>query len=216
MRVAFLIGRGSRLPNLLERLAGNAAVEVVAVLSHKKEAPGLEVARAAGVRAEYFRITDWYRGEAGRSASELDSATKERLRAAYMAALASRLTDARIDLVFMTGWDLVLGEVFFQHFRGAVMNVHPSLLPAFPGENAWVQAIECGVKVTGATVHFVVDASVDAGPIILQEAVAIAEGETVETLREKLNTVEDRLGPQAIELFAAGKLERDGRIVRVR
>lgn len=215
MRIAFLIGRGSRLPNLLERLAGNPGVEVVVVLSHKKEAPGLEAARARGIVGEYFRITDWYREQSGKFAGDLDQPTKERLRAVYMAALANRLTDVRIDLVFMTGWDLVLGEAFFQHFRGAVMNVHPSLLPALPGENAWVQAIEYGVKVTGATVHFVVDASVDAGPVVLQEAIAVEEGETAETLREKLNAVEDRLGPRAIEFFAAGKLERDGRIVRV-
>lgn len=215
MRLAFLIGRGSRLPNLLERLRDVQGIEVAFVLSHKKESPGLEVARARGIAADYFRITDWYRQQAGTPASDLEPETKARLRAAYMAALASRLTDVRIDLVFMTGWDLVLGEAFFQNFRGAVMNVHPSLLPAFPGENAWMQTLEYGAKVTGATVHFVVDAGIDTGPVILQEAVEITEGETADSLREKLNAVEDRLGPRAIELFAAGKLERDGRIVRI-
>lgn len=215
MRVAFLIGRGSRLPNLLEKLRGVPGIEVALVLSHKKESPWIEVARAAGIRAEYFRITDWYRDQSGRPASELDSATKDRLRAEYMEALAHRLTTSQIDLAFMTGWDLVLGATFFKQFTGAVMNVHPSLLPAFPGENAWVQAIEYGAKVTGATVHFVVDAGIDTGPIISQEAVSIEEGETADSLREKLSVLEDKLGPRAIELFAAGKLEQDGRMVRI-
>ncbi len=215
MRVAFLIGRGSRLPNLLGKLRGVPGIEVACVLSHKKEAPGLEAARAAGIPAEYVRITDWYREKSGRPASELDAEAKSRLRAEYMEALARRLTDSPADLAFMTGWDLVLGQMFFKQFTGAVMNVHPSLLPAFPGENAWVQALEYGAKVTGATVHFVVDDGIDTGPVILQESVEIAEGETADSLREKLNVVEDKLGPRAIELFVAGKLERVGRAVRL-
>lgn len=213
MRLAFLIGRGSRLPNLFERTRAVSGLEIVLVLSHKKEAPGLEAARARGVNAEYFRLTDWYREKSGRAAGELDAETKAKLRAGYMAALASRLTDLRIDLVFMTGWDLVLGPTFFEHFSSAVMNVHPSLLPAFPGEEAWAAALEYGVKVTGATIHFVVDAGVDSGPVILQKAVAIAEDETAESLREKLNAVEDEIGPQAIELFAAGRIKQEGRRV---
>ncbi|MBI2625757.1 phosphoribosylglycinamide formyltransferase, partial [Candidatus Parcubacteria bacterium] len=133
-----------------------------------------------------------------------------------MTALARRLTDARADLVFMTGWDLVLGPTFFEQFSGAVMNVHPSLLPAFPGEEAWVAALAYGAKVAGATVHFVVDAGVDSGPVILQKAVAISEDETADSLREKLDAAEDEIGPRAIELFVAGRLEREGRRVSIR
>ncbi|MBI2624252.1 hypothetical protein HYW67_02040, partial [Candidatus Parcubacteria bacterium] len=185
------------------------------VLSHKKDSPGLDAAQKAGISAEYFRITDWYREKSGISVGEISVEAKARLRAEYMTALATRLTEANIELVFMTGWDLILGPTFFEQWRGVVVNVHPSLLPAFSGENAWVAALEYGVKVAGVTIHFVVDSGIDTGPIILQEALAVAEGETADTLREKLNVLEDRLGPLAIKLLAAGKLQRDGRSVRV-
>ncbi|MBI3304722.1 phosphoribosylglycinamide formyltransferase [Candidatus Parcubacteria bacterium] len=214
-RLAFLIGRGSRLPNLLERVRAVSGLETVLVLSHKKEAPGLAAARELGVQAEFFRITDWYREHTGQAASELDQDAKNQLRSQYMTTLARRLTDARIDLVFMTGWDLVLGPTFFEYFSGAVMNVHPSLLPAFPGEEAWVAALTYGVKVTGVTIHFVVDAGIDSGPVILQKAVAIAEDETEDSLRGKLNIAEDEIGPRAIELFATGRLEQEGRRVSI-
>lgn len=215
-RLAFLIGRGSRLPNLLERARTVSGLETVLVVSHKKESPGLAAARELGVQAEFFRITDWYREHIGKASSGLDQHAKTQLRSAYMTALARRLADARADLVFMTGWDLVLGPTFFEQFSGAVMNAHPSLLPAFPGEEAWVAALAHGVKVAGATIHFVVDAGVDSGPIILQKAVAISEDETADSLREKLDAAEDEIGPRAIELFVAGRLEREGRRVSIR
>ncbi|MBI2587885.1 phosphoribosylglycinamide formyltransferase [Candidatus Azambacteria bacterium] len=213
LRVALFIGRGSRLPALYEHLKGYPNAQIVLVVSHKKESPGIEFAKEKGIEAWFFRLTDWYKEKTGKPSAELSAEEKDRLRRSYYVALAGKLKERNIGLLFMTGWDLILTNEIIKEFP--VMNVHPSLTPAFPGTEAWVQALEYGVKVTGSTVHFVTDESLDVGPVILQKAVEVAEDETPETLREKLNVIEDEMGHTAIKLFAEGKLKMEGRRVRV-
>lgn len=216
IRLAVLIGRGSRLPNLYEKLKDNPDLEFKVVISHKKEALGINFAEDHGIEAFYFRITDWYKEKSGKNIVDLTPDEKYQLRKSYMAKLADMLTERSVDLVFMTGWDLIMLDEFLSKFFGRVMNVHPSLLPSFPGENAWIQAIDYGVKVAGATVHFVVDEGMDTGPVILQKYVEISGDETAESLREKLNVAEDELGPKAIRLFARGSLKINGRKVEIK
>ncbi len=209
-KIAVLIGRGSRLPNLYEKLKGNPNIEFRVVISHKKEAPGIDFAKSKGIDAYYFRITDWYKEKSGKVASELTPEKKHELRRSYMLLLAGQLKERQVNFIFMTGWDLIMLNELLSQFPAQVMNVHPSLLPSFPGENAWITALDYGVKITGATIHFVIDEGIDTGPIILQKCVSIEENETADSLRQKLNVVEDELAPKAAELFSQNKLKIEG------
>lgn len=204
------------MPNLYEKLRNNPDIKFEVVISHKKEAPGIDFAKENGIEAFYFRLTDWYREKTGKGMTELLAGEKHALRKSYMSSLADQLKDRGVGLVFMTGWDLIMLNDFLTRFPGRVMNVHPSLLPSFPGENGWVQALDYGVKVAGATVHFVLDEGMDTGPIILQKCVEVEENETADSLRQKLNVVEDELGPRAIELFAKDRLQIQGRRVVIK
>ena len=201
-KLAVLIGRGSRLPNLYEKLKDNPNIEFRVVVSHKKEAPGIAFAKSKSIDAYYFRITDWYKEKSGKGTGELTPEEKHELRKSYMLSLANQLKERRVNLIFMTGWDLIMLNELLSQFPAQVMNVHPSLLPSFPGENAWITALNYGVKIAGATVHFVIDEGVDTGPILLQKCVEIEKGETADSLRQKLNVIEDELVPKAIELFS--------------
>ena len=211
IKLAVLIGRGSRLPNLYQKLRNNPDIKFEVVISHKKEAPGIDFAKENGIEAFYFRLTDWYREKTGKGITELLAGEKHALRKSYMSSLADQLKERDAGLIFMTGWDLIMLNDFLMRFPGQVMNVHPSILPSFPGENGWVQALDYGVKVAGATVHFVLDEGMDTGPIILQKCVEIEENETADSLRQKLNIVEDELGSKAIELFAKDRLQISSR-----
>ncbi|OGD30602.1 hypothetical protein A2833_00660 [Candidatus Azambacteria bacterium RIFCSPHIGHO2_01_FULL_44_55] len=216
IKLAVLIGRGSRLPNLYQKLRNNPDIKFEVVISHKKEAPGIDFAKENGIEAFYFRLTDWYREKTGKGITELLAGEKHALRKSYMSSLADQLKERDAGLIFMTGWDLIMLNDFLMRFPGQVMNVHPSILPSFPGENGWVQALDYGVKVAGATVHFVLDEGMDTGPIILQKCVEIEENETADSLRQKLNIVEDELGSKAIELFAKDRLQIQGRRVVIK
>ncbi len=215
-KIAVLIGRGSRLPNFYEKLEGNPNIEFRVVVSHKKEAPGIDFAKSKGIDAYYFRITDWYKEKSGKVASELMPNEKHELRKSYMLSLADQLKERQINFIFMTGWDLMMLNELLSQFPAQVMNVHPSLLPSFPGENAWITALDYGVKITGATVHFVVDEGMDTGPIILQKSVIVEENETADSLRQKLNIIEDELAPKAVELFSQDKLKIEGKRVIIK
>jgi phosphoribosylglycinamide formyltransferase-1 len=125
-----------------------------------------------------------------------------------------RLRGAEVDLVVMAGFMRILKGEFLRAFSGRVVNIHPSLLPAFPGLEAWKQALEYGVKVTGCTVHFV-DQGVDSGPIIAQEAVAIQTEDTPETLHARIQEAERRVYPKVIGELAEGRILVQGRRVRV-
>ncbi|MCX7885666.1 MAG: phosphoribosylglycinamide formyltransferase [Verrucomicrobiae bacterium] len=142
------------------------------------------------------------------------SAYKTRLEPELEEKLVSILKEAGVELVALAGFMRVLKQPMLKAFGGRIMNIHPSLLPAFPGLKAWEQALQYGVKVTGVTVHFV-DEGVDTGPIILQEAVPILPGDTPESLHQRLHAVEYRLYPEAIRLFAENRLRIVGRRVEL-
>jgi phosphoribosylglycinamide formyltransferase-1 len=191
-------GRGSNLQAILEAIAGgHCPARVGVVASDRKEAAALDRARAAGlpvVALEPRAYPD---------------------REAFDAALRATLTAHRVELVCLAGYMRLLSAGFVAAFRGRILNVHPSLLPAFPGLRAQRQALAHGVKVSGATVHLV-DDGLDSGPIVLQAAVPVRDDDTEETLAARILAEEHRLYPEAIRLFAEGRLDLAGRRVRVR
>jgi phosphoribosylglycinamide formyltransferase-1 len=187
-------GRGTNLQALIdaqreERLGGQIAL----VISNVEGAPGLERARQAG-------ITALVRDHRGRPREAFDSELVEELRA------------HGCDLVCLAGYMRLLSPLFISAFPSRVLNVHPALLPAFPGLEAQRQAWEYGVKVSGATVH-IVDEGLDSGPIVLQEAVPVRDGETAESLAARILEVEHRLYPRAVRLMLSGRYRIEGRRV---
>ncbi|MCL6639745.1 MAG: phosphoribosylglycinamide formyltransferase, partial [Candidatus Rokubacteria bacterium] len=166
-------------------------------IADREEALALARAAAAGVTAVFLNPKDY--GD----------------RPAYDAALSERLQAAGVELVCLAGFMRILGPAFVRAWRGRVMNIHPALLPAFPGLHAQRQALDYGVKITGATVHFV-DEGVDTGPIILQAAVPVEPDDTEETLSARILAEEHRIYPEAVRLYAEGRLALEGRRVRVR
>jgi phosphoribosylglycinamide formyltransferase-1 len=183
-------GSGTNLEALLGTVHGREA-QIVAVASDKPDAFALERARGAGVPTRVFE----------RAAYE----TRE----ARDAAIADWLAESGVELVVLAGYMQLLGGGFLARFPDAVINVHPALLPAFPGIGAIAQAVDYGVKVVGVTVHFV-DEGVDTGPIILQAAIELPDGTTdPEAVHDALRPLEHRLLPEAVRLFARGALRRD-------
>lgn len=132
----------------------------------------------------------------------------------YDAALVKTLNAYGVELVVLAGFMRIVTPILLQAFPHRVMNIHPALLPAFPGLDAQRQALEYGVKVSGCTVHFV-DAGTDTGPIILQSVVPVAENDTEETLSRKIHFEEHKLYPEAVRLFAEGRLKVEGRRVKI-
>lgn len=191
-------GRGSNLQAILDAIAeGRCPARVAVVLSDRAEAPALERARRAGVKAVYLD----------------PRAYPDRV--AFDRALARVLEEHEVELVCLAGYMRLLSPEFVAAFRWRILNIHPALLPAFPGLHAQRQALAYGVKVSGATVHFV-DEGVDTGPIVLQAAVPVEEDDTEETLAARILVEEHRLYPEAIRLYAEGRLEVVGRRVRIR
>jgi phosphoribosylglycinamide formyltransferase-1 len=188
--IAVLVsGAGTNLQALLETVHGREA-EVVAVASSVAGAPALERARAAGVAGEVFARDE----HPGRDARD--------------EAMAGWLHGRGARLVVLAGYMELLGEPFLASFPGAVINVHPSLLPAFPGLGAIEQALAYGVKVFGVTVHFV-DAGVDSGPVILQGAVELPDAREPQEVLAALRPLEHALLPQAVRLLADGAVRTD-------
>jgi phosphoribosylglycinamide formyltransferase 1 len=198
IRIGVLVsGRGSNLQALLDACAaGRIDGRIVVVVSDHADAYGLERARQAGVEAIF-----------------LEPAAYE-TKNAYNAALAETLNVREVDLVCLAGYMRLLKRPMLQAFDGRIMNVHPALLPSFKGLDAQRQALEYGVKVAGCTVHFVTE-GMDEGPVILQAAVPVLEGDTVDALSERILREEHRIYPEAVQLFAQGRLSFDGRRVRV-
>ncbi len=194
--LAILIsGRGSNMRALVEASReGRLAGDVRLVLSNRAEAPGLAWAAAQGIETLVMPHRDWP------------------TRAAYDEALATQLHRRGIRLVCLAGFMRVLGRACVAAFPDAIINVHPSLLPAFPGMNAQEQAFHHGVKVTGVTVHFVNEA-LDAGPVIAQTPVAVRDDDTVETLSARLLIEEHRLFPAAVHKVLTESWVIDGRRV---
>ncbi|HJR18193.1 MAG TPA: phosphoribosylglycinamide formyltransferase [Actinomycetota bacterium] len=193
MRVGVLLsGSGTNLQAILD--GAGPEYEVVVAVSDRADAYGLERARSAGVEAVHL---DPKAHESRESLNE---------------ALADVLREHRVELVCLAGFMRILAPNFIKAFEGRILNIHPALLPAFPGAHAVREALEWGVQVTGCTVHFA-DEEVDHGPILLQEAVPILPGDDEGRLHERIKTVEHRLYPEAIRLIALGHVRIDGRRV---
>jgi phosphoribosylglycinamide formyltransferase 1 len=203
-RVAVLIsGAGTNLQALLETVHGHPiapeapdTIEIACVASSRPDAAGLARAERAGVESAVFAIPD----HPDRGARDL--------------ALAGWLEAHRIDLVVLAGFMELLGPELVGRFRNRIVNVHPSLLPAFPGVGAIERAVEHGVRVTGVTVHFV-DERLDNGPIIFQEALELSYPARIGEIEERVHALEHRLLPRAVRLIAAGQVRLDPRNPRV-
>jgi phosphoribosylglycinamide formyltransferase-1 len=191
-------GKGSNFVALADAIAaGTVPAEVRVVISDVADAGILTHARERGLPARYL--------PPGKYRTKLD----EEAEAAYLTALR----EADVDLVVLAGFMRILKGEFLRAFEGRVVNIHPSLLPSFPGLAAWKQALDYGVKVTGCTVHFV-DQGVDTGAIIGQRAVPVLDGDTAETLHARIQGAERELYPAVIAAIARGEVTVRGRLTR--
>lgn len=198
IRLAILVsGSGTNLQAIIDAIeVGELNAQVVAVISDRADAYGLERAKKHGIPAYYFNRKDFA------------------VREEFEEALARTIQAVGAELVLLAGFMRVLSAAFLNHFPGRVMNIHPSLLPAFPGLDAQGQALNYGVKVTGCTVHFV-DEGMDTGPIILQAAVPVLDGDTHDELVARILQQEHRLYAEAVQLFQASRLKIEGRKVTI-
>jgi phosphoribosylglycinamide formyltransferase-1 len=194
-RVGILLsGRGSNFEAIADNVAaGTLPAEIAIVLSNRPEVRGLEAARQRGLPAVCI------------PSKGLD-------RNIYDGMLVEELKKHAVDLVCLAGYMRLLSAGFIREFPGRVLNIHPSLLPSFPGLDAQHQALEHGVKVTGCTVHFV-DEYLDAGPILVQAAVPVLDGDNVETLSARILKQEHRIYSEAIRMVLGGTLRMEGRRV---
>ena len=195
-RIAVLIsGRGSNLQSIIDAVSnGTLPATIAVVVSNKREAPGLARAAAAGIETLFVNPKD-HQG-----------------RMAYDEALVDQLRRRRVDLVCFAGFMRIVGRPFLDAYPGRMLNIHPSLLPSFPGLDAQQQALDHGVRVSGATVHFVT-AGLDDGPIVSQGVVPVFERDTVDTLSVRILEEEHRLYPEAIRIVLDGNWRLDGRRV---
>ena len=192
--VILVSGRGSNMRSIVEARTG---LEVKAVVANRPDAGGLAWAAAQGLETE---VVD-HKQYAGREA--------------FDAALAQRIDAHRPDLVLLAGFMRILTPAFIERFARRIVNIHPSLLPAFPGLHTHRRALEAGVKVHGCTVHMVTPA-LDAGPIVGQAAVPVLDDDTEESLAARVLAAEHRLYPQVVRWFLEGRVEQLGDRVRVR
>ena len=192
-------GRGSNLQAVIDAIeAGTVQAKIVAVISNKKEAPALERAHRHGLSALFVDPKPY----TGRPDS----------REAYDRELLDVLQRHDVELVLLAGYMKIVTRVIVEAFANRMMNIHPSLLPSFPGLDVQKKAIEWGCKLAGCTVHFVTE-GVDEGPIILQAAVPILDGDTPDTLAVRILEQEHKLYPRAVQLFAEGRLRIEGQRV---
>lgn len=194
-RIGVLVsGRGSNLQALIDAARrGDLGGEIAVVVSNVETALGLERARQSSIPAVF-------RDHRGKKRESFDAEIVEILRAHH------------VDLVCLAGFMRLLSPVFVRAFPGRIVNIHPALLPAFPGLDAQRQALDHGVKVSGATVH-IVDEGLDSGPIVAQEAVPVLPGDTAETLAARILEAEHRLYPRAVRLLLGGRYRIEGRRV---
>lgn len=189
--------RGGNLKHLMELVKKGALdVNISILITENPDAPILKWARESGLESVCI---------------PLDFETREE----YEGVIMRHLEKHDVDLIVLDGYRRILSPVIVNAYRNRIMNIHPSLLPAFPGTNAWKQVLDHGAKVSGCTIHFV-DESVDNGPIILQSAVPVMEDDTVETLKERILVEERRLYPEGVRLFAEGRLMMEGRRVIIK
>lgn len=197
-RVAILIsGRGSNMAALIKAAAAqDFPAEIALVISNRADALGLEKARASGVKTLV-----------------IESRPFGKDRAAFEAVLQEALDRHGIELICLGGFMRLFTAEFAKAWYGRMLNIHPSLLPSFPGLDPHGQALRAGVKLSGATVHFVIPET-DAGPIVMQGAVPVSDNDTPDTLSERILEVEHRIYPEALRLLATGKVRIEGDICR--
>ncbi len=195
--VILISGRGSNMEALIAaRDAGNLPVNIAAVISNRPDAAGLETAAKAGIATHYID----HKGFAGREA--------------FDAALAACIDGFAPDLVVLAGFMRILGDGFVRHYAGRLMNIHPSLLPSFPGLHTHQRALEEGVRIHGCTVHFVTP-TLDHGPVIIQAAVPVLDSDSEACLAARVLAEEHRVYPQAVRWFAEDRLSLENGRVRL-
>jgi phosphoribosylglycinamide formyltransferase-1 len=188
-------GKGSNLVAIADACAaGQIPAEIAIVISDVAEAGILDRARERNLPAEFIAP--------GKFRTKLDEDAEQ--------AFVRQLSEAKVDLIVLAGFMRILKGEFLRAFANRVVNIHPSLLPAFPGLEAWKQALDYGVKVTGCTVHFV-DQGIDSGPILGQETVPVLAGDTPATLHERIQQAERRLYPKVVAALAEGRITVKGR-----
>ncbi len=194
----FISGRGSNFKAIHDAiLAGKINADIVLVFSNKKDAPGLKIAQERKLETVYLNPKDYPN------------------RQDYEQEVIKEVKKRKVDLICLAGYMKILSPTFCRHFENSIMNIHPALLPAFPGLHVQKKALEWGVRYSGATVHFVT-ADVDMGPIILQAVVPVYQDDTEESLSERILKEEHKIYPEAVRLFFEGKLEIRGRRVFIR
>jgi phosphoribosylglycinamide formyltransferase-1 len=198
-RVAILIsGRGSNMVALIQAAhVADFPAEIVLVVSNRADAPGLEKAKASGIPTVVIESKPFGKDRAG-----------------FEAVLQSTLDQHRVELICLGGFMRLFTGEFAHRWFGRMLNIHPALLPSFPGLDPHGQALRAGVKISGATVHFVIPET-DAGPVVMQGAVPVGDRDTVETLSERILEVEHRIYPDALRLLASGRIRIEGDICKI-
>jgi phosphoribosylglycinamide formyltransferase 1 len=198
-RVAILIsGRGSNMAALIDAAkVADFPAEIVAVISNRADAAGLERAAASGIATVVIESKPFGKDRAG-----------------FELVLQRALEDNKVDLICLGGFMRLFTAEFVQRWYGKMLNIHPSLLPSFPGLDPHGQALTSGVKISGATVHFVIPET-DAGPVLMQGAVTVADDDTAETLAQRILGIEHRIYPEALRLLASGKVRLEGDICKI-
>ena len=193
-----LSGRGSNFKAIFEKVkSGEIKAEIVVVVSDNADAKGLKFAKENGIEAVFLDIKSF--------PSRKD----------YDRKIIDILKEREVDLVLLAGYMKIVGEEFVSSFKNRIMNIHPALLPSFPGLHAQRKALKYGVRYSGCTVHFV-DEKMDHGPIILQAVVPVYQDDTEESLSERILREEHRIYPEAVKLYFEGKLEVKGRRVFIK
>ena len=199
LNLAILIsGRGSNMENILKAVKKNKIpIKPVLVISNKPDAKGLDIAQKLGVKTEVVESNGLKGGN-----WEYDSK--------LVSVLEKYKVTPQNGLICLAGFMRIMSPEFIRHYKGRIMNIHPAILPSFPGLHSQRQALEYGVKYSGCTVHFV-DEGVDTGPIILQAVVKIKDDDTEESISKKILKQEHKIYPKAVKLFAKGKIKIVGR-----
>jgi phosphoribosylglycinamide formyltransferase-1 len=199
LRIAVLVsGRGSNLQSVIDNIENGyiTGAGIAVVISDVESAYALERARKHGINA-VFADPAAYPDRAG-----------------FEARITEIIDGFNADLVLLAGYMRLLSSDFVRKYKNRIINIHPALLPSFPGLHGQKQALDYGVKVAGCTVHFV-DEGMDSGPIILQRCVPVVEGDTEDSLAERILREEHRIFPEAVKLYAEGRLDVRGRIVSI-
>jgi len=200
IKISVLVsGRGTNLQSVIDAVESGEIqnAEIACVISNKEEAYALKRAEKHGITGVFLNPADF------------DS------RFAYDEKLLAILKEKETDLVLLAGYLKIISDPVIEAYKNRIINIHPSLLPSFKGLNAQQQAIDCGVKFTGCTVHFV-EPDLDAGPIIMQKVIPVLENDTADTLADRLLIEENKAYREVVKLFVDGKLEVNGRIVKIK